>query len=319
MNLIGIDLGGTNIAVGLVDENGNILKKVSTPTLATRPSEQILDDMAKCCFDVCREAGINISDVDFCGIASPGLCDSIRGVVERSNNLPFNGYPMVEELKKRTGIKNIRVENDANAAAKGEAEVGAAKGYNTSVMITLGTGVGGGIIIDHKVYSGFNFAGAELGHMVIVKDGYPCTCGRHGCFEAYCSATALARITREKMEKHPESVMWEICSHDASKVNGRTAFDAMRRGDKWGCEVVDEYIGFLACGVANLINIFQPQVFSIGGGISNERDTLLLPLIEKVKDEIYTATTGVPSTKICIAQLRNDAGIVGAAMLGVNA
>lgn len=317
MKLIGIDLGGTNIAVGLVDENGNILQKSTTPTLAYRPNAEVLDDIAKCCFDVCKKAGIEITDVDACGIASPGICNSTTGVVERAENMHFKAYPIVEELRRRTGIKNILIENDANAAAKGEAEVGAAKGHASSIMVTLGTGVGGGVIVDHKIVSGFNFAGAELGHMVIVKDGRECGCGRRGCWEAYSSATALVRTTKEYMEKHPDSAMWEIAG-SLDRVNGRTAFDAMRKGDKWGQAVVDEYIDYLACGVTNLINIFQPEVLSIGGGISNERDTLILPLIEKVRRDSFDSTTNLPKTKICIAALRNDAGIVGAAMLGVN-
>jgi len=321
MNLIGIDLGGTNIAVGLVDENGTIREKVSVPTLAQRSGDEIVADMAKCCFTVCEKAGISISDVDFCGIASPGVCDSRKGVVECSNNIPtLNAYPIVAKLRELTGIQSMSIENDANAAAKGEAEVGAAKGYNTSVMVTLGTGVGGGVIIDHKVYSGFNFAGAELGHIVIVKDGEPCTCGRRGCFEAYASVTALVRMTRQMMEKHPESRMWELCGRDLARVNGRTSFDAMRAGDEWGKKVVDEYISYLACGITNIINIFEPEVLSIGGGISNERDTLLKPLLELVSKEVYTALSDcVPPTKVVIAELRNDAGIIGAAMLGVNA
>ncbi len=318
MKLIGIDLGGTNIAVGLVDETGKILQKATTPTLAKRAPEAIVDDIAKCCFEVCKKAGIAISDVDCCGIASPGTCNSDTGVVERAENLPFKSFPIVDELKKRTGLSNVKIENDANAAAKGEAEVGAAKGYASSVMITLGTGVGGGIIIDHKVYSGFNFAGAELGHMVIEKDGRPCTCGRHGCFETYSSATGLVKTTKEHMLKNPDSIMWEICNHNIDMVNGRTAFDAMRRGDAAGQAVVDEYIDYLACGITNLINIFQPEVFSIGGGISNERDTLLVPLTKAVEEKTFNAPTDLPKTKICIAELRNDAGIVGAAMLGVN-
>lgn len=320
MKLLGIDLGGTNIAVGLVDEDGKIIEKVSTPTLANRSADEITDDMARCCFEVCEKAGIGIEEVDFCGIASPGICDSVKGVVECSNNITsMNAYPIVKELSARTGIKNMSIENDANAAAKGEAEVGSAKGFRTSVMVTLGTGVGGGVIIDHKVYSGFNFAGAELGHMVIVKDGVQCTCGRKGCFESYGSVTGLVRMTKEMMEKCPDSEMWNICGGDINRVNGKTSFDAMRAGDEAGKKVVEEYISYLACGITNIINIFEPEVLSIGGGISNEKDTLLIPLVEKIYKEVYTALSeNVPATKVRIAQLRNDAGIIGAAMLGVN-
>jgi glucokinase len=280
MKLIGIDLGGTNIAVGLVTEEGKIIEKVSVPTGASRHADEIVKDMAECCFEVCRRAGVDISEIDFCGIASPGICNNEKGLVECTNNITsINTYPMVAKLRELTGIKNMAIENDANAAAKGEAEVGAAKDYKTSVMVTLGTGVGGGVVIDHKIYKGFNFAGGELGHTVIVKDGEPCTCGRRGCFEAYASVTALIRMTKEMMAKHPESKMWELCDRDLNRVNGKTSFDAMRAGDEWGKKVVDEYISYLACGITNIINIFEPEVLSIGGGASNERDTLLKPLV----------------------------------------
>ncbi len=316
MYTIGIDLGGTNIAVGIVNEQYEIVKKGSTPTLADRPGEEIVRDMAALCKKLIAEAGLDEKDIEYIGIATPGTADSDRGVVVYANNLPFLHFPIADLMKKYISVPRILIENDANAAAKGEAVAGAAKGYKNSVMITLGTGVGGGIIIDNKVYSGFNHAGAELGHIVIHHNGYPCTCGRRGCWESYSSATALIRMTREKLEEvGASSKMYEMCGGDLDHISGKTAFAAARDGDRAAQEVVDMYLDYLASGVASMINIFQPEVFSIGGGVSNERDNLLIPLKERVKTQTYSRE-GVPATDIRIATLRNDAGIIGAAALG---
>ncbi len=317
MNYIGIDLGGTNIAAGIVNENGNIIYKRSVKTDVKGGAEKIVKDMAGLCTALVKDAGFDFSDIEFCGIASPGIADNKSGRVEYANNLPFYRFPIADLLKSYIPVKRVGIDNDANAAAKGEAVVGAAKGYDNSVMITLGTGVGGVIIIDRKVYSGFNFAGAELGHMVIERGGRQCTCGRKGCWEAYSSATGLIETTKEFMEKDKKSIMWEICGDDIGKVNGRTAFDGMRKNDKTASDAVGEYIGYLACGITNIVNIFEPEILSIGGGISNEGDTLLNPLKKLVEMEQYPAKTDIVKTKLVIARLRNDAGIIGAAMLGV--
>lgn len=316
MYYLGIDLGGTSIKAGVCNEKGEILYKESCPTVTTEDGDRILTDMAALCGRVIAKCGLKTDDIEYAGVASPGTADSEKGVIVYACTLPFLNYPIADKLSSLTGIKKIYVENDANAAAKGEATVGAAKGYENSVMITLGTGVGGGIIINHKVYSGFNFAGAELGHIVIVHNGKQCTCGRKGCWEAYASATALVEQTKEKMLAEKDSVMWQLCGGKIENAGGRTAFDAMRLGDRAGKEVVDTYIGYLACGVVNIINIFQPEVLSIGGGVSNEKEYLTRPLIEIVKKEQYSRNSP-KQTIIKIAQLGNDAGIIGAAMLGL--
>ena len=316
---IGIDLGGTNIAAGLVNESYRIVRKDSVPTNAHRDPALIVDDIAALCKKICADEGIALSAIDAIGIASPGIANHDDGVVEYSNNLPFRKLRICDMLRERTGIANIHVENDANAAAWGEAVAGAAKGTKKSVMITLGTGVGGGIIIDGKVFSGFNYAGGELGHTVIEKDGAPCSCGRKGCWEAYSSATALIRMTREKMEECAamgrETLITKLVA-EKGKVSGKTAFDAMRAGDEAGKEVVEKYLAYLATGLGNMINIFQPEVISLGGGVSNERENLLKPLIPLIRKEQYGGDL-VPLTKICIAELGNDAGIIGAAFLGI--
>ncbi len=318
MYYIGVDLGGTNIAVGIVDENHKIVKKASTPTMPERGAEAIVKDMARLSENLMADCKLTLDDIASVGIASPGIANRATGVVEYSCNLPFDNFPMAEVFKSFLPVKAVYVENDANAAALAEALAGAAKGVRDSVMITLGTGVGGGIIIDGKIISGFNAAGGELGHMVIERNGRQCGCGRRGCWETYSSATGLANMTRDKvnelmLKKMPSIMVDEFLAN--GRVSARTAFDAMRKGDKAGQEVVDEYISYLACGIANIINIFQPEVLSIGGGICNEKNYLLDPLLAVVDREQYTRDNK-RKTHVKIAEMGNDAGIVGAAGLG---
>ena len=318
MYYIGVDLGGTNIAIGIVDENGKILKKGSVPTKANREADAIIRDMADLAKKLCDEYGISVNDVEYAGIATPGTADSAKGEVVYANNLPFLHYPLAEKLQEFLGVKKVLIENDANAAAKGEVACGASKGYKNSVMITLGTGLGGGIVIDNKIYSGFNFSGAELGHTVVQYKGRPCSCGRCGCWEAYSSATGLINMTKDKMLECKDTIMWEMCDGKIENAGGRTAFDAMRKGDKAATEVVDMYIGYLGLGIVNMINIFQPEVLVIGGGVCNEKEYLTKPLQEIIDREQYSRNNPEElKTKVRIAELGNDAGIIGAAMLGV--
>ena len=254
-------------------------------------------------------------DIVSVGIGVPGAVNPKTGVIEYSANLFFHNWEVVEMMEERLG-KKVHIENDANAAALGEYLAGSAKGARNAVAITLGTGVGGGIIIDGKIYSGSNFSGAELGHMVIVKDGKECACGRRGCWETYASATGLINLTKQKIlsEKLEFSYMLKLCDGDINKVNGRTAFDAMRDGDPTAKSVVEEYISYLSCGLVNIINIFQPDVLCIGGGISNEGENLLAPVRSYVERERYTKHND-KQTVICKCTLGNDAGIIGAAYL----
>ena len=318
MYSIGIDLGGTNIAVGLCDESLKMIDKGSVPTLAKRSGEEIVKDMAALAKKIIERNGLTVSDIAFVGIATPGIANEKTGVVEYSCNLPFVNFPIAEIFKKYLPVERVLIANDANAAALGEALCGAAKGTKNSVMITLGTGVGGGIIIDGKIFAGgLNCAGAELGHIVIHHGGRQCGCGRLGCWEAYSSASALTAMTKEKMTelalKGIPSLLFEEEKKEG-KVSARTAFNAMRSGDGFAKELVDTYIQYLADGIANIINIFQPEVLCIGGGVSKEGDNLLKRLVPKVEKECYNRD--VEKTRICIATLGNDAGLIGAAMLG---
>lgn len=313
MYKLGIDLGGTNIVAGVVDDNYNIVATSKVKTNLPRPAEEVIDDMVKAANIAIESAGLKVSDIDSMGVGSPGAIDPVHGMVCYANNLGFNNVPMAKMLKERMGV-DFYIENDANAVAYGEYIAGAGRGTNDFIAITLGTGVGGGVIIDGKIYSGSNYAGAELGHTVIAMGGEMCSCGRQGCWEAYASATALIRQTKQAMIKYPKSVMWELCGGDINKVDGRTAFDAMRKGDVAGKMVVDKYVEYIAVGVSNNINIFQPDVLCIGGGISKEGDNLIKPIKAFLEGENY-ARNIEKNTEVKVAELGNDAGIIGAAYL----
>lgn len=310
---IGIDLGGTNIVAGVVNEKYEIVAKAKTPTNRPRSAKEICLDMANMALEAVEKAGLKISDIESVGVGAPGSVNSDTGVISFSNNLDFHDAPIADYIREVIDLP-VYVENDANAAAYGEFVAGSAKGTKDAVCITLGTGVGGGIIIGGKIYSGFNYAGAEIGHTVVQVDGPQCSCGRKGCFEVYSSATGLIRMTKEALDANPDSKMHEMM--DGDHVSGRLAFNAMRAGDEAAKGVVDKYIKYLAAGIANTINIFQPEVLCIGGGVCNEGDALLIPLKALISKEIYTRNSD-ENTKIVIASLGNDAGIIGAAFLGL--
>ena len=310
---IGIDLGGTNIKVGLVDENYNIVQKATAKTNLPRPADEICGTIVELIWQCLNAARVTIGEVNSIGIGTPGVANRNSGVVLYSCNLDFHNTDLRALLKQRLN-KPIYVENDANAAAFGEVLAGAGKGYSDVVVVTLGTGVGGGIIIGGKIYTGFNFCGAELGHTVIEFNGRQCGCGRKGCFEAYSSATALINMTKEAMEAHKDSKMWEIAGGDIEKVDGKTAFDGMRADDEAAKGVVNMYIEYLGCGLTNIVNTFQPEVLLIGGGICKEGENLTKPLGEIISRDSYCVDEK-QSTKLDICKLGNDAGIIGAAFL----
>lgn len=310
---LGIDIGGTNIAAGVVDENYNIIAKSKVKTNSDRGYEAVLKDIVLSGELAVREAKMSLKDMDWVGMGCPGTCNPESGLVEYSNNLRWENVPLQQYVGNSLGIPAY-IENDANAAALGEFYAGAAKGSKSAIIITLGTGLGAGIIIDGKLFSGSNYAGAEIGHTVINVDGEQCTCGRKGCFETYCSATALVKFTKRAIELHPESAMVKIAEEEG-KVSGRTAFNAAKIGDRAGQEVVDYFIKNLACGIINTINIFQPEILCIGGGVSNEGDTLLNPLKNCIEKEVYSKNSR-NNTKIMLCTLGNSSGIIGAALLG---
>lgn len=306
---IGIDLGGTNIAAGLVDDDGKLLVSDSVPTGKERPTAEIIKDMADLAKKVAEMGNCPIDRIKGVGIGCPGTVDNKSGEVVYSNNIPMDHVPLAAKFRTYLDLP-VSLENDANAAAYGE-YITTARDKNSFVFITLGTGVGGGIVLDGKLWRGFNGAGAEIGHMAIVSGGIRCTCGQYGCYESYASVTALIRRTKEKMAACPDSMMHEWVKN-AGKINGRTAFECAKMGDRAAIEVRDRYIQYVAEGVTNIINILQPEVLAIGGGISKEGDGLLLPIKEFVSKNDFNKY--MPKTEIRIATLFNDAGIIGAAM-----
>lgn len=310
---MGIDLGGTNIKAGVVDDAFRIIGRAKAKTGIPRPAEEVMDAMAECAKAAAADAGVPWEQIRQVGIGVPGTANEETGVVEYANNLLFENVPMREYLQKRLH-KEIDITNDANAAALGEVLAGAARGASNAVAVTLGTGVGGGIIIDGRLFTGFHYGGAELGHMGIVLGGRKCTCGRRGCLEAYASATGLIRSTKEAMEAFPDSLMWELVRENGGNVSGRTAFLAAGRGDAAAQAVVNDYIQHLGYGLASIINILAPEILVIGGGVSNEGENLLRPLVECVRPQLYIRTPE-KQTRIALATLGNDAGLIGAAFL----
>ncbi len=308
---IGIDLGGTNIAVGIVTKEGKIVKKTSVPTGSHCPFEEIFQDMADCIHKLLSETGIQESEIESIGIGTPGCLDTQKGMLIFAGNFKYGKLVNYRELMKKHFNIPVYIGNDANVAALAEAKVGAAKGVDTCVMVTLGTGVGGGIIIDGKIYEGHLTAAGELGHIVLIHNGEQCTCGRKGCWEAYASVTALIRQTKAAMIANPDSIMNET---PMDKVNGRTSFDAARKGDKAALNVVSKYQEYIADGLANLINVLCPEIIVVGGGICKEGDYLLGPVNEMMQKRVFGSGL-LPERKMVVAELGNDAGIIGAALL----
>ena len=309
---IGVDLGGTNIAAGIVElHTRKIVKKGSVKTNAPRPVENIAEDIVELCKRLAEEEKIPFSEIKWIGVATPGIVKD--GTVITASNLGWENADLSGEVSRRAGIKTY-VANDANVAAYAEAVWGSGEGCSSLIAVTLGTGVGGGIVIDGKMWEGKNGFAAELGHFIIERDGRACGCGKRGCLEAYCSATALINDTKAEMKKSPESLMWKMCDGSLDHVSGMTAFKASREGDAAAKRVVDSFISYLAIGVSNMINVFQPDVVCIGGGVSGEGDNLLLPL----KSEVEKLSFGTDNsrTAVVIAKYRNDAGIFGSALLG---
>ncbi|MBR1779903.1 MAG: ROK family protein [Oscillospiraceae bacterium] len=308
---IGIDLGGTNIAAGLVTETGEMHYQCSTPTGANRATDEILADMAAVASLCRRSAGLAPEDICSIGIGVPGAVNDALGKVYFTANLDWEDLPLSRLMRERTGIET-HLANDADCAALGEVIAGGAAGYDSAVMVTIGTGIGGGFIADRKIFRGWSGVGTEPGHMPLIYGGELCGCGCRGCFETYASATALIRQTRNAMRAHPDSLLWEVCP-ELGLVNAKTPFDAALRGDEVSIRLLDQYEEYLAAGIGGIINLSRPHCVIIGGGVSNQGETLLAPLREKLKKYCY-ASKYITPPPVIKAQLGNDAGIIGAAL-----
>lgn len=310
---LGIDVGGTFIKGGIVAESGEIVADGKIATQCELGGEKLADNVAALVNDLKEQSGVSSEEIIAAGMGFPGFIDSVKGIVVYSNNLNLSDFDVATAASSRLGVP-VKVANDANVAALGEKQFGAGKEFDSLVLITLGTGVGSGIVIDGKLFEGNRSAGAEVGHEVIVYNGEPCTCGRRGCFEAYASATALIRETKRAMQAHPDSRMWEIGSLEA--VSGITPFD-YAPVDVYAAEVVDRYEELLACGITNVANVFRPQAILIGGGVCAQGDNLILPLKRKLDAQLFGKIYGSPSVEIRAASLGNKAGVLGAAALAM--
>lgn len=312
MKYIGIDVGGTNLVAGVVDENGNILDKVSHPVPKDITANEMCAELARMARTVCEMSDIPKKEIGAVGVGLPGLVDNQTGMVIKTPNMPFNRTPFREIFQKEWDVP-VYLGNDANCAAIGEYWAGAAKGCNNAVVVTIGTGIGGGLVVNGKLHTGFANAGMEVGHMIIHPNGVLCGCGHRGCWEQYGSATALIRLTRAEMERNKDTILWEVCEGDKKNVTGRTAFQAARLGDAAAKRILSQYLQGLSIGLINLINILQPEIICLGGGVSNAEDDLLLdPLRKLVADGVFDKHVMIRLEK---ASLGNDAGVVGAALL----
>ena len=313
-HFIGIDLGGTNIAAGVVSEDGALLCKTSVSTGASRAAEEIVADMARAAQQCLAGSGFSPAQIDAVGVGVPGAVNDAEGMVLFTSNLDWRNLPLSDMLARRLGLP-VHLGNDADCAALGETVAGCGKEYESALMITLGTGVGGGLVSHRKLFTGLSGVGIEPGHFTLVAGGIPCGCGSRGCFEVYASATALIRQTREAMITHRDSALWDQVD-SVEQVTAKTPFDAAALGDPVARAVLDQYQEYLAAGIGGIVNLFRPHAVIIGGGVGNQGETLLVPLRKKLKKYCY-ASQYIEPPKLISASLGNDAGIIGAALLNL--
>lgn len=314
MYYIGVDVGGTGVKAGVVTKEGKIIKSCSMPTQKDADYKVLIRDIADLVFKTLKESGVAMDLIESVGIGFPSAVDEKNGVVMYTANINLNNAPVTHELKKYID-KPIYIGNDANCAALGEYFALNDESVENFVAVTLGTGIGGGIIINKKLYTGSNGSAGEIGHIRLVTGGEKCSCGRDGCWECYASATALIRDSKRAAAENPASLLAKNIAANGGRSNGRLVFDAAKEGDPTAKAVIDEYVKYIGEGIIDIINIFQPSVIAIGGGISRQGDNLLNPVKEYIKGKTY----GVPyiePCKVTMAKLGNDAGIVGAAFLG---
>ena len=309
MYKIGIDLGGTHIAVGIVDETHHIVAEKCAPTVVQNGVASLLDDIAACVRDTLADGGFTLADCAGAGIGVPGICDTQYHVVRYAHNIGWDNVPVSDELGRRLGLP-VCFANDADCAALGEVVAGAAKNCASALMFTLGTGIGGGFVEDGHIWSGNHGLGGEYGHMCIQPGGAPCSCGRNGCWEAYASATALIRQAEEAARAHPESAL-----NTLERISGRTIYAAAAAGDPVAQAVTAQYAVYVGVGLTNYINILFPEIVLIGGGISAAGEALLDPVRDYVKANTHVCADDVQLPEIRAAALGSDAGVIGAAAL----
>lgn len=313
MVYIGIDVGGTGIKIGVVDEAGKILAQGETPTLVNRPYEDIIRDMGNCALSVLYSGGFSEADVASVGVGIPGIADNHTGMVIFCTNMGWKDVPLRSELQKYLP-KPVFIDNDATVAGFAESVCGVSAGCHSSVFMTLGTGVGGGIVIGGRPWSGFHGVGSEIGHIPMDIGGEPCSCGNYGCVERYCSATAVIRMGRQAMLQHPESEMYGLCGGDVNQLTAKMVFDAAKEGDDVAMKVFNRYVDYLCKAVYMIIAFLDPEMIVLGGGLSKAGSFLVDAVRERIPRYLLFKT--LPYSRVEIAELGADAGIIGAAMLG---
>ena len=310
---LGVDVGGTNLVAAVVDSSFKILSKVSIPAGAHRGIDEITGDIVRVSRLAVEQSGLSMEGIVSWGMGMPSCINPATGLLVHANCFGWKNVPIYRYLEGKLPLP-LKIENDANCAALGEALAGAARGRSNVLMLTLGTGVGSGIILGGKIFSGADGMGAELGHTKLVYDGLPCTCGQKGCLEAYCSATALIRSAREAVRLHPESLILALAGGDAGRINGKTLFDAAAQGDSLAERILDEYVCHLAAGLSSFITLFRPEAIILGGGIALAGEPLFGRLASRLPEMTFgAAEIGLPP--VIPAALGNDAGLIGAAFL----
>lgn len=314
--IVGIDVGGTNIKAGLVNAiTGEVVFSTSMKTESEKGVEDTFDRLAALVEDIITKNGATKSDVLGIGMGIPGPVIH-QSVVGFFANFPWPKNVNAKELlENRTGL-HVKVDNDVNVIAAGEAWLGAARGYKNVICLALGTGVGGGILIDGNLVGGFRGAGGEIGHMIVEENGKLCGCGHKGCLETYCSATGVAREAVSRLSVNKTNKVWELVGGDISKVEAKHVFDAAKSGDAFAIDIVNYVVRYLALGLGNLINILNPEAIVIGGGVALAGDILFDALNEELKKTALGIS--LDGIKILPAALGNDAGVVGAAALFAN-
>jgi len=311
MVYIGIDLGGTNIAAGVVTESGQILHRTEAPTRHERPWRAVVEDMAKTGLRALSEAGYGLDDLKAVGMGVPGIC--VDGIVPFCTNLGWHDVPLVSAFREYVD-RPVFVDNDAVVAGLAESVSGVSSNTSSSVFLTLGTGLGGGIIIGGKPYSGAHGVGGELGHLTVAADGEMCTCGKRGCLERYASATALIRMGNEALARCKDGMLFDTTGGDPAAMTAKIVIDSAKAGDPAAFGVFNEYVKYLALGINTIISFIDPEMIVLGGGVSRAGTFLLDAVRAELPKYIFFKT--LPYASIELATLGNEAGIIGAAMLG---
>ena len=309
---IGVDVGGTGIQIGVVSDDHRIIAEESIPTRTDIPFDEQVRHIVDCILSTATEAGVSVDQISSVGVGIPGIASASSGEIIKCTNMGWNHVPFRRVF---TGMlsKPVFVDNDANVAALAESVIGVSAGTSSSVFITIGTGIGSGIIINGKIWRGAHGIGGELGHVILDLNGVPCTCGNHGCLERYCSATALIRMAREAVSVHPESLILSAVSGDLNRIEAKTVFDCAKKNDPVACEVYSSFISYLSQAIASVTNLFDPEVIVLGGGVSKAGAYLLDPILAEYPRYVIFRDQPMPEVKLAV--LGPEAGIIGASML----